>query len=145
MLNREKYAADLEKVFVNALAVNKNGEVLSCEHAECEECIFQEKCSNDNTAVKEWLNSEYIEIVDWDKIRAVLMLVTGRKGANALEWKRRISWRIDIYSAGKGLITENGYMDCQVTTEKDRSEKLKHIEMQHFMPLIQLPSVSAQD
>lgn len=40
MLNREKYAADLEKVLVNALAVNKNGEVLSCEHTECEDCIF---------------------------------------------------------------------------------------------------------
>ena len=108
MLNREKYAADLEKVLVNALAVNKNGEVLSCEHTECEDCIFQEKCSNDNAAVKEWLNSEYVAIVDWDKTRVALMLVTGRKSANAPEWKRRIAWRIDICSAQSGMIMVSG-------------------------------------
>ena len=92
-------------MLVNALAVNKNGEVLSCENAECKDCIFQEKCSNDNTAVKEWLNSEYVEIIDWDKIRVALMLVAGRKGANAPEWKRRIAWRIEIYPAQRGMIT----------------------------------------
>lgn len=97
-----------KKVLVNALAVNKNGEVLSCEHTECEDCIFQEKCSNDNAAVKEWLNSEYVAIVDWDKIRVALMLVTGRKSANAPEWKRRIAWRIDICSAQSGMIMVSG-------------------------------------
>ena len=79
MLNREKYAADLEKVLVN-----------------------------DNADVKEWLNSEYVAIVDWDKIRVALMLVTGRKSANAPEWKRRIAWRIDICSAQSGMIMVSG-------------------------------------
>ena len=60
MLNREKYAKELEEVLANALAVSKSGKICTCTDAlKCNDCMFFDGNCKDN-AIK-WLNSKYEE------------------------------------------------------------------------------------
>lgn len=63
MLNKEKYAKDLEEILVigEPFALDeKRNEVCTCKNISCSICKFfvGEGCSENR---KEWLNSEYIE------------------------------------------------------------------------------------
>lgn len=69
MLNKEKYAKELEQILVNGdvLAVDKNhNKIISC--CDCSRCKFSTDVGCEEKR-REWLNSEYVEPeVDWSKV-----------------------------------------------------------------------------
>ena len=74
MLNREKYAKELEEVLANALAVSKSGKICTCTDAlKCNNCMFFGGNCKDN-AIK-WLNSEYEEPILTKEEKAYLRAV----------------------------------------------------------------------
>ncbi len=72
MLNKEKYKDELEEILVigGTFAFDKKrNEVCTCQNISCSICKFYarigEGCADNR---KEWLDSEYVESVDWSKV-----------------------------------------------------------------------------
>ena len=89
MLNKEKYAKDLEEILVigGVLAFDKKrNEVCTCRNISCSICGFYTgaDCADSR---KEWLNSEYDEPVDWSKVPVdTPILVRNNENQN---WNKR--------------------------------------------------------
>lgn len=60
MLNKEKFAKEIEDILAKTVAVSKSGEIYLCvDKGNCKDCIFYNgACIGD---VRKWLNSEYKE------------------------------------------------------------------------------------
>ena len=70
MLNKEKYAKELEEILEIGEPFGfdeKHNEICICRNMQCGICKF---CIGDGCIEKrrEWLNSEYVEQVDWSKV-----------------------------------------------------------------------------
>lgn len=68
MLNIEKYKNEIEKIGIDAIAVNEMGELKRCRDVYCRFCVFRPNGeSYCNTNKTEWLCKEYKEPeIDWD-------------------------------------------------------------------------------
>lgn len=93
MLNKEKYAKELEQILVNGdvLAVDKNhNKIISC--CDCSRCKFSTDVGCEEKR-REWLNSEYVESVDWSQV-AIDTPILVRDSESGI-WRRRYFARID--------------------------------------------------
>lgn len=72
MTNREKYKDELVDIAINRklVAVSRQGEIVSCEKADCKNCIFYNRSKSCAYLVKEWSGQEYAEppIDIWSKV-----------------------------------------------------------------------------
>lgn len=90
MLNKEKYAKDLEEILVigGSFAFDKKrNEVCTCQNISCIICKFyvDEGCAESR---KEWLNSEYVDPeVDWSKIPVDTPILV--RDSEDEEWDKR--------------------------------------------------------
>ena len=89
MLNKEKYAKELEEILVigGILAFDKKrNEVCTCQNISCSICGFYTgaDCADSR---KEWLNSEYVEPVDWSKVPVDTPILV--RDSEKEEWKKR--------------------------------------------------------
>lgn len=67
MLNREKYADEIIKYALGEKSMAlKNGKIVPCDNDKCEDCDCLYQVCDDY--IMEWLNSEYVEPVDWNKV-----------------------------------------------------------------------------
>lgn len=98
MLNKEKYANDLEEILVIggvAAFDEKRNEVCTCQNISCSICKFYarigEGCAEKR---KDWLNSEYVDPeVDWLKVPVDTPVLV--KDYEYAPWKRRYFSCID--------------------------------------------------
>ena len=90
MLNKEKYAKDLEEILVigGPFAFDKKlNEVCTCRNISCSICKFfvGDGCSENR---KEWLNREYVESeMDWDEVPIDTPILV--RDSEKVEWKKR--------------------------------------------------------
>lgn len=72
MTNREKYTNEILDIASKGevLAVDKsNHKPVGCDDLQgCEDCLFYEKDNEMCNDRKWWLNSEYVDYVDWSKV-----------------------------------------------------------------------------
>lgn len=78
MLNKEKFAKEIEDILAKTVAVSKSGEIYRCVDRvncdSCDDCIF---CNDDCIeGAKVWLNSEYkksiLDEVEKEYLKAVI-------------------------------------------------------------------------
>ena len=89
MLNKEKYAKELEEILEIGEPFGfdeKHNEICICRNMQCGICKF---CIGDGCIAKrrEWLNSEYVEPVDWSKVPVDTPILV--RDSEKVEWKKR--------------------------------------------------------
>ena len=86
MLNREKYADEIIKYALGEKSMAlKNGKIVPCDNDKCEDCDCLYQVCDDY--IMEWLNSEYVELVDQNKVPIdTKILVRNNENQN---WNKR--------------------------------------------------------
>lgn len=104
MLNKEKFAKEILDIVCNGNRFGViNGKPIVCEKNNCHKCKFN-RCFKCAEAIKEWANSEYIELpVNWSKIPVDTPILV--KEFKEDEWHRRYFAR---YKDGRIYAWDNG-------------------------------------
>ncbi len=71
MTNEEFYKEKIYDAIAESIAVSEDGKIAICKQITCENCIFRKKQRTVSciTQMAEWLKQEYVEQVDWSKVK----------------------------------------------------------------------------
>ena len=120
MLNKEKYAKELEDMVSGIIAVSKSGELGRCIYTvDCSNCIFHgHGCDG---GAMDWLNSEYKETILTEEERKYLSAVI-KQFRNKVCEIRKVK---ELYTLGHEsiLISVNNYDDFKDDIYLPRFEK----------------------
>lgn len=75
MLNKEKFAKEIEDILAKTIAVSESGKIYKCtDRGNCKDCIFCDVACVDGA--RNWLNSEYkehiLDEVEKEYLKAVI-------------------------------------------------------------------------
>lgn len=89
MTNEEFYKEKIYDAIAESIAVSEDGKIAICKQITCENCIFRKKQRTVSciTQMAEWLKQEYVEQVDWSKVKVDTPILVKR--SKEAEWERR--------------------------------------------------------
>lgn len=89
MTNEEFYKEKIYDAIAESMAVSEDGKIAICKQITCENCIFRKKQRTVSciTQMAEWLKQEYVEQVDWSKVKVDTPILVKR--SKEAEWERR--------------------------------------------------------
>lgn len=89
MTNEEFYKDKIFDAVAKNLAISKDGEIATCKAITCENCIFKNNIETESCIKKMalWLKQEYVEQVDWSKVKVDTPILVKR--SKEAEWERR--------------------------------------------------------
>lgn len=89
MTNEEFYKEKIYDAIAESIAVSEDGKIAICKQITCENCIFRKKQRTVSciTQMAEWLKQEYVEQVDWSKVKVDTPILV--RDYESEEWVRR--------------------------------------------------------
>ena len=89
MTNEEFYKEKIYDAIAESIAVSEDGKIAICKQITCENCIFRKKQRTVSciTQMAEWLKQEYVEQVDWSKVKVDTPILV--KDTEEGEWQKR--------------------------------------------------------
>lgn len=89
MTNEEFYKEKIYDAIAESIAVSEDGKIAICKQITCENCIFRKKQRTVSciTQMAEWLKQEYVEQVDWSKVKVDTPILV--KDILKSEWIKR--------------------------------------------------------
>lgn len=88
MLNIEYYKDELKEIIIRNIGINAiTGKPKMCDDLFCLDCVFNDRDACSPKKVEQWLQSEYVEQVDWSKVKVDTPILVKR--SKEAEWERR--------------------------------------------------------
>lgn len=88
MTNEEFFKDELKKIIIRNIGIDAvTGNPKMCDELFCLNCVFKDRDECSPKKVKQWLQSEYVEQVDWSKVKVDTPILVKR--SKEAEWERR--------------------------------------------------------
>ena len=117
MTNEEFYKEKMYDAIAESIAVSEDGKIAICKQITCENCIFRKKQRTVSciTQMAEWLKQEYVEQVDWSKVKVDTPIYV-RDNENSpwlpRHFARYENGKVYVWYGGSTSFTENEDFSC---------------------------------
>lgn len=117
MTNEEFYKEKNYDAIAESIAVSEDGKIAICKQITCENCIFRKKQRTVSciTQMAEWLKQEYVEQVDWSKVKVDTPIYV-RDNENSpwlpRHFARYENGKVYVWYGGSTSFTENEDFSC---------------------------------
>jgi hypothetical protein len=117
MTNEEFYKEKIYDAIAESIAVSEDGKIAICKQITCENCIFRKKQRTVSciTQMAEWLKQEYVEQVDWSKVKVDTPIYV-RDNENSpwlpRHFARYENGKVYVWYGGSTSFTENEDFSC---------------------------------
>ena len=117
MTNEEFYKEKIYDAIAESIAVSEDGKIAICKQITCENCIFRKKQRTVSciTQMAEWLKQEYVEQVDWSKVKVDTPIYV-RDNENSpwlpRHFARYENGKVYVWDGGSTSFTENEDFSC---------------------------------